>query len=68
MTVAIVYASTHGHTGKIVGRMADIVRAEGLDVDGVEIGETAAATSRSWSSSQDGTATCFKTDRPRSSR
>ena len=41
MTVAIVYASTHGHTGKIVGRMADIVRAEGLDVEVVEIGETA---------------------------
>jgi menaquinone-dependent protoporphyrinogen oxidase len=41
MTVAIVYASTHGHTGKIADRIADIMRAEGLDVEVAEMGETA---------------------------
>ena len=41
MTVAIVYASTHGHTGKIAARIADIMRAEGLDVEVAEIGDTA---------------------------
>lgn len=41
MTVAIVYASTHGHTGKIAARIADIMRAEALDVEVAEIGETA---------------------------
>jgi menaquinone-dependent protoporphyrinogen IX oxidase len=29
MTVAIVYADTHGHTGKIVDRIAGTMRGEG---------------------------------------
>jgi menaquinone-dependent protoporphyrinogen oxidase len=41
VTIALIYASTHGHTGKIVARIADITRAEGLDVEIAEIGETA---------------------------
>lgn len=41
MTVAIVYASTHGHTGKIVSRIAEAMRAEGLGVEVAEVGETA---------------------------
>jgi menaquinone-dependent protoporphyrinogen oxidase len=41
MTNAIVYASTHGHTGKIVSRMAEVMRAEGLDVEVAEVGESA---------------------------
>ena len=41
VTVAIVYASTHGHTGKLAARIADIVRAEGLEVEVAEMGETA---------------------------
>jgi menaquinone-dependent protoporphyrinogen oxidase len=41
MTVALIYASTHGHTGKIVARIADIMRAEGLKVEVAEMGETA---------------------------
>jgi menaquinone-dependent protoporphyrinogen oxidase len=39
VTVAIVYASTHGHTGKIVGRIAETLRAEGLEVEVAELGE-----------------------------
>ena len=41
MTVAIVYASTHGHTGKIVSRIAEAMRAEGLDVELAEPGQEA---------------------------
>jgi menaquinone-dependent protoporphyrinogen oxidase len=41
MTVAIVYASTHGHTGKIVDRIADTMRAEGLNVEVAEVGDGA---------------------------
>ena len=33
MTVAIVYATTHGHTGKVADHIADVIRAEGLDVE-----------------------------------
>jgi menaquinone-dependent protoporphyrinogen oxidase len=29
----VVYASTHGHTARIAGRIAESMRAEGLDVD-----------------------------------
>ena len=29
----VVYASTHGHTAKIAARLADAMRAQGLDVD-----------------------------------
>ena len=29
----IVYASTHGHTAKIAARLADAMRAQGLEVD-----------------------------------
>jgi menaquinone-dependent protoporphyrinogen oxidase len=39
--LAIVYASTHGHTGKIVARLAETLRAEGLDVEVAEPGEKA---------------------------
>ena len=31
--VLVVYASTHGHTAKIAARMAEAMRAEGLEVD-----------------------------------
>jgi menaquinone-dependent protoporphyrinogen oxidase len=41
MTVAIVYASTHGHTGKIASRIAETMRAEGLEVEVAEAGERA---------------------------
>jgi menaquinone-dependent protoporphyrinogen oxidase len=41
MTVAIIYASTHGHTARIVDRIADTMRAEGLDVEVAEAGERA---------------------------
>ena len=41
MRIAIVYASTHGHTGKIVDRIAGIMRAEGLDVQVAQAGESA---------------------------
>ena len=41
MTVAIVYASTHGHTGKIVDRIAETMRAEGLEVEVAQLGEKA---------------------------
>jgi menaquinone-dependent protoporphyrinogen oxidase len=41
MTVALVYASTHGHTGKIVDRIADVMRIEGLDVEVAKVGERA---------------------------
>ena len=41
MTVAIIYASTHGHTAKIVDRIADTMRKEGLDVKIAEVGEGA---------------------------
>jgi menaquinone-dependent protoporphyrinogen oxidase len=32
-TALLVYASTHGHTAKIAARLADTLRAEGLEVD-----------------------------------
>lgn len=41
MTVAIVYASTHGHTGKIAARLAETLCAEGLEVEVAELGEEA---------------------------
>lgn len=41
MTVAIVYASTHGHTRKIADRVAETMRTEGLDVEVAEVGEKA---------------------------
>jgi menaquinone-dependent protoporphyrinogen oxidase len=41
MTVALVYASTHGHTSKIVSRIAEAMRAQRLDVNVAEVGETA---------------------------
>ena len=31
--VLVVYASTHGHTARIAGRIAESMRAEGLEVD-----------------------------------
>jgi menaquinone-dependent protoporphyrinogen oxidase len=31
MTILVVYASTHGHTGRIARRVADVLRREGLD-------------------------------------
>jgi menaquinone-dependent protoporphyrinogen oxidase len=39
MTVAIVYATTHGHTGKIADHIADVIRAEALDVEVADLGE-----------------------------
>jgi menaquinone-dependent protoporphyrinogen oxidase len=33
MTALIVYASTHGHTGRIADRIADVLRDDGVDVD-----------------------------------
>jgi menaquinone-dependent protoporphyrinogen oxidase len=33
MSVLVLYASNHGHTAKVAGRMADAVRAEGHEVD-----------------------------------
>lgn len=35
----VVYASTHGHTAKIVERLATAMRAEGLEVDLREVGK-----------------------------
>lgn len=41
VAVAIVYATTHGHTGKIAGRIAETLRAEGLEVEVAELGARA---------------------------
>ena len=41
MTVVIVYASTHGHTGRVASRLAETMRAEGLDVELAEPGQEA---------------------------
>ena len=32
MTALVLYASTHGHTGKIAERVADVLREQGLEV------------------------------------
>ena len=47
MTVAIIYASTHGHTGKVARRIADAMRAEGLNVEVARAGEGAERLIRS---------------------
>lgn len=41
VTLGIVYASTHGHTGKIVDRIAGTMRAQGLEVEVAQLGEKA---------------------------
>lgn len=47
MSVAVIYASTHGHTGKIAARIADTTRAEGLAVEVAELGDGADGAIRS---------------------
>lgn len=39
--LGIVYATTHGHTGKIVAHLAETLRAEGFDVEVAEPGDEA---------------------------
>jgi menaquinone-dependent protoporphyrinogen oxidase len=39
--VAVVYASTHGHTARIAARLAETIAAEGVDVEGAAAGEEA---------------------------
>jgi menaquinone-dependent protoporphyrinogen oxidase len=39
----IVYASTHGHTAKVAGRLADAMRARGLEVDLRDVADAADA-------------------------
>jgi menaquinone-dependent protoporphyrinogen oxidase len=38
----VVYATTHGHTAKIATRLAEAMRAQGLDVDVREVADAAA--------------------------
>jgi menaquinone-dependent protoporphyrinogen oxidase len=42
-TALVVYASTHGHTAKIAARLAEAMRARGLDVDLRDVAHAAEA-------------------------
>jgi menaquinone-dependent protoporphyrinogen oxidase len=41
VNVAVVYASTHGHTAKVAARLAETMAAEDVDVEVVAVGEEA---------------------------
>jgi menaquinone-dependent protoporphyrinogen oxidase len=46
MRVSVVYATTHGHTGKIAARLAETMAAEGASVETIPAGEAALSAIR----------------------